>query len=165
MTLRFAILLMGTAAAPPAGQQQADSPPGTSINLICGGHGSANRFASSTGFITDNKGNSAVGNVLSQRAVGYDDQVIMEIPENGRGRIRMPRALLPAIRGGKNGWFSINSIRKSENEITGVVQVSVLNSPKLRLDRITGHINISGKSGDYSGSCEPFDPATAERKF
>lgn len=136
-----------------------------SINLICGGQGAANRATMATGFFRNNTGGSATGQVFGQQSVGYDDQVRLEMPATGRARIRMPRALLPTIRGGKNGWFWIDSVRMTDNDITGVVQVSVLNSPKLRLDRIAGHISISGKTGDYSGVCEPFDPASVQRRF
>lgn len=95
----------------------------------------------------------------------FDDQVNIEINEDGTGKIRMPRAMLPRIRGGKDGWFEIEKIVKSEDEITGVVQVNFINSPKLRIDRIRGHVSISGKAGDYSGMCQPYDPKSVHRAF
>lgn len=56
-------------------------------------------------------------------------------------------------------------MKYDEHEITATITVSILNKPKLRLDRYTGAISISGKSGDYTGVCEKFDPATVERQF
>jgi len=41
----------------------------------------------------------------------------------------------------------------------------LVSKPKLRLDRITGHINVTGKIGTFAGECEPFDPAKVQRKF
>jgi hypothetical protein len=73
--------------------------------------------------------------------------------------------MLPAIRGGKDGWFEVRHVKWSENEVTGTIQVNVLNSPKLRLDRLQGMIAINGKAGDFSGRCETFDPAAVQRKF
>jgi hypothetical protein len=73
--------------------------------------------------------------------------------------------MLPRIRGGKDGWFSLRNVEHDEHEITATVTVSILNKPKLRLDRYTGAISISGKSGDYTGDCEKFDPTTFERAF
>lgn len=135
-----------------------------SVSLICGGAGSANRQTTTTAFGFDNYGNSATGTAFGQRSVGFDDQVMVEIAGN-TGRIRMPRAMLPIVRGGKDGWFEIKDIRWGENEITGSVAVNPFNNPKLRLDRIQGHIGLSGKAGDFSGRCEPYDPARVERKF
>jgi hypothetical protein len=96
--------------------------------------------------------------------VPFEDQVNLWI--NGdEGRLRLPRAMLPAIRGGEDGWFKVKSIKITENEITGSVAVNLVNNPKLRIDRVTGAISISGKAGDYSGRCERYDPATVQRAF
>lgn len=134
------------------------------LHLVCLGEGSANRVASTYAQAYDNQGNSAWGNAVAQRSVPFGDQVNIEISE-GAGRIRMPRAMLPTLRGGSDGWFEIEKIKRSDAEITGVVQVNFINSPKLRLDRMTGRISISGKAGDYAGVCEPYDPAAVQRKF
>lgn len=144
---------------------RADEPDDTShVSLVCLGAGSANRATSTYAFGATSDGDSGWGQALSQRSVPFDDQVTLELSGDA-GRIRMPRSMLPPIRGGKDGWFEVKKVRWSENEITGVVQVSVVNSPKLRVDRLQGMISISGKSGDYSGRCDPFDPETVQRKF
>ena len=77
----------------------------------------------------------------------------------------MPRSMLPPIRGGEDGWFKIKSIEVSDREIIGSVAVNALNNPKLRVDRYTGAISISGKAGDFSGRCQKYDPATERRAF
>ena len=61
----------------------------------------------------------------------------------------MPRSMLPPIRGGEDGWFKIKSIEVSDREITGSVAVNAFNNPKLRVDRYTGAISLSGKAGDF----------------
>lgn len=135
-----------------------------SVSLICGGAGAANRVTVTNGYGFDSNGNSAFGTLTGQRSVGFDDQVMVEI-NGATGRIRMPRAMLPPVRGGKDGWFEIKNVRWTETEITGSVGVNPFNNPKLRLDRLQGHLGLNGKAGDFSGRCEPYDPATVTRKF
>ncbi|QPI75370.1 hypothetical protein [Sphingobium sp. Cam5-1] len=135
------------------------------LHLVCLGNGSANRITSSSGSAWASNGASAWGQVIGTRDVPFDDQVNIELADDGTGQIRMPRAMLPKIRGGKDGWFEIRDVVKGQDEITGTVQVNVFNSPKLRIDRIRGHVSLSGKSGDYAGICQPFDPATVQRAF
>lgn len=135
------------------------------LHLVCLGQGSGNRAFQSFGSVSDNHGNSAWGQSVGVRAVPFDDQVNIEIAEDGTGRVRMPRMMLPGLRGGKDGWFEIKKVLKTETEISGVVQVNILNSPKLRLDRMQGRVSIQGKSGDYSGKCQSYDPSKAVRQF
>lgn len=135
------------------------------LHLVCLGAGSANRVSGTSIFGADNNGNSAWAQALSQRSVGFDDQVDVEVNEGGLSRIRLPRPMLPPLRGGKDGWFELDDLKVTEAAITGTAQVNVLNSPKVRLDRMTGRISVSGKAGDYAGECRRFDPVTIERKF
>jgi hypothetical protein len=97
--------------------------------------------------------------------VPFDDQVNIEINDDNTGRIRLPRTMLPPIHGGNEGWFDLESIKKSDSEILASAGVSFINSPKVRIDRMTGLVSISGKAGSFSGECQPYDPATAQRKF
>jgi hypothetical protein len=134
------------------------------LDLVCLGTGAATRQTNTTVSAWDNDGGFGSANVVGNRSVPFDDQVNLWI-DGDEGRLRMPRAMLPAIRGGEDGWFKIKSIKITENEITASVAVNLVNNPKLRIDRVTGAISISGKSGDYSGSCERYDPATVQRAF
>jgi hypothetical protein len=134
------------------------------LNLICLGDGAANRVSQSYGQVHDNYGNSAWGTVTRPQSVDFSDQVSIEL-DGEKGRIRMPRAMLPPIRGGKDGWFAVEKVKYSDGEITGIVQVNFMNSPKLRIDRMQGRVAINGKAGDFSGVCQKYDPATAQRQF
>lgn len=136
-----------------------------SLHLVCVGGGEGNRATMSSAYASDNHGNSAWGQVIGQRAVPFDDQVNIELNDDGTGKVRMPRVMLPPLHGGSGGWFALKNIKRTDEEITGTVQVNVINSPKLRLDRMTGRISIAGKAGNYSGECQPYDPATVTRKF
>lgn len=130
------------------------------LNLICGGAGSATRQNNARLF---GDGESWSG-VVGQRDVAFQDQVSLWV-DGARGSLRMPRSMLPPVRGGKDGWFQLKDVQQSDSEITATVAVSIINKPKLRLDRYTGAVSISGKSGDYSGTCQKFDPGTVERAF
>ena len=141
-----------------------DPPPVYKISLVCLGAGSANRPQSSTVTAWDNNGNRAQANIIGNRSTPFEDQVNLWI-DGAEGRIRMPRTMLPAVRGGENGWFRIKNVEITDTEITGSVAVNPINNPKLRIDRLTGNISLSGKAGDYAGSCQPYDPETAERAF
>lgn len=135
------------------------------LHLVCMGDGSANRASATTAYGFTSNGSSAWGQAYGERSVGFGDQVDVQIDDQGTGKIRMPRAMLPRLHGGHGGWFDLKDVKITDAEITGSAQVNFINSPKVRLDRITGHISIDGKAGDYSGECRKFDPASVERKF
>lgn len=158
-TIIVAGLVALVSAIPAIAQQPSDR-----FDLVCLGAGAANRQSTATVNAWNSYGGYGSANVIGNRSVPFDDQVNLWI-EGEDGRIRMPRAMLPAIRGGEDGWFKLRSIEIGENEITGSVAVNVINNPKLRIDRLTGAISISGKAGDYSGSCQKYDPETVQRAF
>lgn len=157
--MRIFILAAAIILAPAAQAQET----GNRLNLICGGQGSANKPTTSNVFDWDD-GDSANATVNGTRSVGFGDEVALWI-EGGEGRLRMPGAMLPALRGGDNGWFKLKSIVINDREITASIAVNPLNNPKMRLDRMTGSISLSGKAGDYTGGCQKFDPEATERKF
>jgi len=134
------------------------------LHLVCLGAGSTNRLAGTTVY-GQAGGESVWAQAMSARSVGFDDQVDIDIVDNSSGKIRMPRAMLPPLHGGEAGWFKLSDVKVSEDAITGTAQVNIINSPKVRLDRMTGHISINGKAGDCSGECRKFDPAAVEHKF
>ena len=135
------------------------------LHLVCLGAGSANKPHSTSVRMSDSSGNFAWGEAVGRRSVPFEDQVNVEIREAGGSRIRMPRTMLPPIRGGEGGWFKLKNLKVSDAEITGSAAVNLINKPKVRIDRITGTISLSGRAGHYSGECQAYDPATAPRKF
>lgn len=134
------------------------------LHIICVGAGYANKIDQSTAQAWNNYGDSASATIQSQSRVGFEDQLQLWV-EGEEGRVRMPPSMLPAIRGGEDGWFKLGSIEESDSEIRATVKVNVINNPKLRLDRLAGTISLSGKAGNYSGRCEKFDPAKVQRRF
>lgn len=155
--MRYSILLLAMIAS------QANAQEG-SLSLICGGGGSANKVTGATVNAWNGGGDYGGATITGTRSVGFEDQVSLRI-EGTEGQLRMPRSMLPPIHGGKDGWFKLKNVKWAEGEITASVAVSLVNNPKVRLDRFTGAISLSGKSGDFTGQCRKFDPATAERAF
>lgn len=145
--MRFLVLAAATLAGAASAQE-----PLAALNLICAGGGSANKATTSTLNAWDSDGDYAGGTIVGRRSVGFEDQVGIRI-NGATGELRMPRSMLPGIRGGKDWWFQLKNIKTTEGEITASVAVNPLNNPKVRLDRYTGAISISGRAGDYAGQC------------
>lgn len=136
----------------------------TPLNLVCFGDGAANKQRGGTFSAWSSFGDSASGTVTQHSREGFEDQVNVNLL-GSEGQLRMPRAMLPLLRGGKDGWFELKNIKVTESDITASVSVNPINNPKMRIDRFTGIINLSGKAGDFVGKCQAYDPSKAERQF
>lgn len=156
---RLLLVTLALAAGHAATAQEA-----TTLNLVCFGDGAANKQRGGTFNAWDNEGDSAIGTVTQNSREGFADQVNVQIT-GSQGQLRMPRAMLPLLRGGKDGWFTLKNIKVTDADITGSVAVNPLNNPKMRIDRYTGVINLSGKAGDFVGKCQAYDPSKLERQF
>jgi hypothetical protein len=118
-----------------------------------------------TSIYGSNRGNGTVGatpysyngsgnaTVTSRRQQGFEDQADIRL-FSGDDRIRMPRTMLPPIRGGKDGWFKLKDVVADARSIHATVAINFINHPKLFIDRVTGTISISGKAGDFAGQCQ-----------
>lgn len=158
----------------PASPVAPAAPPQQPLMLTCGGAGTANKPTASTawssGQFSGHAGTTHVGGTTSghttitgMRQQGFADQVDVRLFD-GDDRIRLPRTMLPLIRGGKEGWFKLKNVQVDARSIRASAAVNIINNPKVYIDRVTGTISISGKAGDYSGQCEVID-ATAPAKF
>jgi hypothetical protein len=131
-----------------AGQSAATSEPTMQpLSLTCEGAGAAVKHA--RGAIN---GDGWSASVMTQHDREFSDQVDIRL-FSGDDRIRMPRTMLPMIHGGADGWFKLKGVVADARSIHRSVAVSLINNPKVFIDRVTGTISISGKSGDYSGQC------------
>lgn len=135
--------------------------------LTCGGAGTANKPTSSTGWssgqFSGHAGSTHFGGTTSShttvtgtRQQDFADQVDVRLFD-GDDRIRLPRTMLPLLRGGKEGWFKLKNVQVDARSIRASAAVNIINNPKVFIDRVTGTISISGKAGDYSGQCEVID--------
>lgn len=153
---------------------QADPAPQQPLNLTCGGAGTANKPVAISGYsntyVSGTVGTTPVSGsgqtnttVYGMRQQGFEDQVDVRL-FSGDDRIRLPRTMLPGWHGGDHGWFKLKDIVADARSIRAETTVNFLNHPKIFIDRMTGTISISGKSGDYSGQCQVID-ANAPTKF
>lgn len=144
------------------------------LNLTCFGNGTANDVSVVSTYGQGNIYGNVGGKPYSGRASGnaltyvptqqeFQDQVDVRL-FGGDDRIRMPRVMLPTVRGGEDGWFRIKNISSDPRSIKGKVAINFINSPNLYIDRVTGVIRLSGKAGDYVGKCEAVQ-GDAKAKF
>lgn len=139
------------------------------ILLVCMGGGTAIKPDSATvsgshsGSYDYGRGQysgSSYGTVTGTRAQGYTDQVDVELTGDS-GKIRLPRVVLPVVRGGDNGWFELRDVEMSDRAIEAKAAINFINRPKVHIDRMTGTISISGKSGTFVGKCQKVEQGAA----
>ena len=106
---------------------------------------------------------STYGTVTGTRTQDYADQVDIEF-NGSAGKIRLPRVVLPIFRGGENGWFELRDLEMNDRAIQANAAINFLNRPKVHIDRMTGTISITGKSGTFVGKCQKVEPS-AQRQF
>lgn len=129
------------------------------LNLVCRGVGS--RLEGRTGYGTafSSTGQSSSASVTTYQRREREDELLVSVDE-GAARIRVPTSILPALRaGGRDGWWVLNDVQVTDEQITGRFQLNFLNRPTVRIDRRTGSIAIEGFArSDFHGTCEAFDP-------
>src|SRR6185312_4205002 len=157
-------LALGAALALTSSAGLAQAATQAPLNLTCGGAGTAHRVTSNTAY-TNGYASGIVGTttVSGSRDIGFADQVDIRL-FSGDDRIRMPRSMLPMFHGGEDGWFKLKDVKVDARTIRASAAVNFMNNPKIYIDRVTGTISISGKSGHYSGECQVID-ANAPAKF
>lgn len=157
-------------AALAAAQAAAQQP----LALTCFGGGTANKATVATvqnnanvsgmvGTTPVNGSGYGTTTVTIPREEAFSDQTDLRLFD-GDDRIRLPRTILPLLHGGADGWFKLKDVTVDTRKIRVEVAVNFINHPKVYIDRVTGTISISGKSGHYSGQCEIID-ANAPAKF
>lgn len=69
--------------------------------------------------------------------------------------VRLPASMTPAVSGrGNDGWRALTDVQISDDEIRGRFSSNWINRPTLRIDRLTGDIEIDamGATG-FRGTC------------
>ncbi|MEH2091551.1 hypothetical protein [Nostoc sp.] len=94
----------------------------------------------------------------------FDSEVQVEI-RNMQGKIHLGGRLIPPINsGGTNGWWNLNDLRVTPEQITGKYRVNGLNHPRVEIDRRSGRIAINGIE-DFRGTCDSGDWSTGRTRF
>jgi len=91
----------------------------------------------------------------------FDTSVNVSIHDD-RGRIRIPKQLIPPLHsGGNDGWWDIEDIIVGHNEIRGRFRLNALNRPTIVIDRRTGTMTVDGMI-KFNGRC---DADSGHRRF
>lgn len=136
------------------------------LSLSCQGQGSviATQTTTVNQFQPGNAGHNQTGVATTQVRRPYTGTGQVEI-KTGVARMRVPDAMVPALMsGGTEGWYPIEELNLGEREITGVVHINLFSQPKIRIDRMTGKLNLSGGAGEFSADCSAVD-TNAKPKF
>ena len=134
------------------------------LNLICEGEGTQAKPTSTYGSVYTSNGRWANGSFTTMAEHSFQDAVRIEFQGDG-GRIRIPQTMLPPIRGGHEGWMDLKKVVVKDDEIDAQAKINVFNTAKIRIDRLTGILSLGVLGGNYSGQCQPYDPAKAQRAF
>jgi hypothetical protein len=153
-----ALALCLVLAAPTAAGAQA-------LELVC--QGQAVHLEDTQTYVSgsDNHGNTvdATGNTF--RKERSDAQVRVRLDGAGGGKVKLPRALVPKISIGKDGWWDFTKLTVTDDQIKGQISLNLINHPSIVIDRHTGDMDMKGFGGSFSGSCERAPEAPEERKF
>jgi hypothetical protein len=133
------------------------------LHLVCGGDGSRSRTQVITGQLST-PGGEYSGVATYDRDDPFADHVFLDITGSS-GRVRIPQALLPMIRGGRNGWMELRNVSVTPDEITASATINFLNRARIRISRITGIMSMNVLRGRFDGRCQAYDPATVQRAF
>lgn len=91
------------------------------------------------------------------------ERVTVSFNENG-GRIRLPDSMLPTIRGrSEDGWRPLSNVEISDDRITGRMSFNFIDRPSVRIDRVTGTLEVRGLDTSFVGECQAIDPSA--RRF
>jgi hypothetical protein len=154
-----------TPVAPASQPSPTPSPPSPNpkLSLVCVGQGEQARRDVTTASIYSSQG-SASGYATSTHDRAYQDTVSVELDENGGGRLRPPETFIPpAHGGGMDGWWTIQNLVVTGDEISGRISFNIFNSPAVHINRSSGMISIFGMKTSFTGQCEKVDPSV--RKF
>jgi len=129
-----------------------------SLTLSCDGQGTVMATQSTTVNQYDFKHKeNKTGVAQTQVRRPFSGNGTVEI-SSGTGRMRIPDPMIPLLMSGdSNGWYPIEDLFVGDREITGVVHINFLSQPKLRIDRMTGKLSMSGGTNDFSADCSAAD--------
>lgn len=129
------------------------------LDLVCDGQ--ANVSTSSTTNVGEPGG--PVNFVTTSGRDQVRERVTVSFNENG-GRIRLPDSMLPTIRGrSEDGWRPLSNVEISDDRITGRMSFNFIDRPSVRIDRVTGTLEVRGLDTSFVGECQAIDPSA--RRF
>jgi hypothetical protein len=147
------VLSLASVAEPLAAQDSAAAAP-QAVTLSCQGSGSVDASqTSSTNTYNYKTQKYESGTATTTGRKPFTGMTQVEIA-GAMGRIMLPKPMKPLMSNDSEGWFPIGNIAASDKEITGQISINGLNKPKMKIDRMTGTIAISGGFSDFTGQCQ-----------
>jgi len=122
----------------------------------CAGSGRASETETSYVSTRQRHGDSNFGSVTTTGKRDFSGTAYVEI-SGSFARVKVPNAMLPTIRGGDDGWFTVKDPFMNDREITGKIKLNALNKPKLRIDRVSGTLSLTGGFSEFNGQCSVQD--------
>lgn len=130
------------------------------INLVCSGDGQKLESQSVDTYEWDkydDKYRMRSGTETAMRS--FQSSVTIQI-SGGDGRIRLPPTMIPPINSGGDHqhWWQLKDLIVGRDQIAAKYAVNGIVSPKVRIDRHTGDIRITGWTSSFTGTCQKVDP-------
>ncbi|RVT94058.1 hypothetical protein [Sphingomonas crocodyli] len=135
------------------------------LNLVCPGEGGKLSSQYKSGYMWDAKRKKYVSQSgMETESRPYAAAVTVRIAGDS-GSIQLPKSMVPPIHGSGSGdgWWPLNDVIVGDKEIRAAFKLNGLNHPKIRIDRMTGMLTMTGTGFDFTGRCEKTD--AGERRF
>jgi hypothetical protein len=135
---------------------------GEDIQLTCYGGAQKTTVETHSGYEWDRDKHKYEPTTTLENGKSNFDTAITVAIEGDRGSINLPKSLVPPINSGSNnGWWDIDNLNVSHDEIRGQFKLNGMNQPRLVINRRSGVMTIDGMI-KFSGRCEVDD---GHRKF
>ncbi|MEH1987027.1 hypothetical protein [Nostoc sp.] len=148
-----------------APERNSDNSMRQKLTLICYGEGRKPSLESRNSYEWNSRRHRyELQNRVESSTNEFDSEVQVEI-RNMQGKIHLGGKLIPPINsGGTNGWWNLNDLRVTPEQITGKYRVNGLNHPRVEIDRRSGRIAINGIE-DFRGTCDSGDWSSGRTRF
>lgn len=95
---------------------------------------------------------------------GFSSDVQIEL-YGEHGRIHLGKSLVPPIHsGGDNGWWDIDNLLVTADQISGTYRLNGMNKPRFTVDRRSGRIDVNALS-KFTGQCDMGDWGRGQHRF
>jgi hypothetical protein len=133
------------------------------LTLICYGEGRKPGVESRAGYEWNDRRHRFVRRDRVEASTDeFDSEVQVEI-QNQKGKIHLTGKLIPPIHaGGKDGWWNLDDLKITSDQITGRYRLNGLNKPRVTIDRRSGQIAINGIER-FRGTCDAGDWSSRNR--
>ncbi|MEI9905094.1 MAG: hypothetical protein WDN06_14860 [Asticcacaulis sp.] len=149
MALRYVAMMT-------AGVLALAGPAMAATDLMCDGHGA---------LPGDAKTATAAG-ASGSVAADYADRVKIHL-DDATGTLTLPDIMVPGPvlpYGRKKSIWPVDHLQKSDDAIEGDVAFDLIHRVRLRIDRVTGNLSISGYDS-FTGICAPYNPEDVKKLF